>query len=46
MWALSYVTILMSNMVAVPLDKGLEIGELEDSLIRRIFLASLLRQVS
>ena len=34
MWALSYVTILMSNMIAVPLDKGLEIGELEDSLIR------------
>ena len=34
LWALSYVTILMSNMVAVPLDKGLEIGELEDSLIR------------
>jgi len=34
LWALSYITILMSNMVAVPLDKGLEIGELEDSLIR------------
>lgn len=34
LWALSYVTILMSNMVAVPLDKGLEIGELEDSFIR------------
>ena len=34
MWALSYVSILMGNMVAVPLDKGLEEGELEDSLIR------------
>lgn len=34
LWALSYVTILMSGMVAVPLDKGLEIGELEDSFAR------------
>lgn len=34
LWALSYITILMSNMIAVPLDKGLEIGELEESLIR------------
>ena len=33
-WALTYVTNLLGNMVSVPLDKGLQIGELELSLIR------------
>lgn len=33
-WALSYVTCLMGGMIAVPLDKDLELGELEESLIR------------
>lgn len=34
MWALSYLTILFGNMVAVPLDKDLEAGELENCLVR------------
>lgn len=33
-WALSYVTLLMGNMVAVPLDKGLTDIEIENSLIQ------------
>lgn len=33
-WALSYVTCLMGGMISVPLDKDLEFGELEESLIR------------
>ena len=33
-WALTYVTNLLGNIVSVPLDKGLQIGELELSLIR------------
>lgn len=33
-WALTYTTNLLGNMVSIPLDKGLMIGELEDSLIR------------
>ena len=33
-WTLSHITILLGNMVFVPLDKDLEYGELEDSLIR------------
>ncbi len=33
-WALTYVTNLLGNMVSVSLDKGLQIGELELSLIR------------
>ena len=33
-WALSYISILMGNMVAVPLDKGLTEIEIENSIIR------------
>ena len=33
-WALAYVTNLLGNIVSIPLDKGLQIGELETSLIR------------
>ena len=33
-WALTYVTNLLGNIVSIPLDKGLQIGELELSLIR------------
>ena len=34
MWVLSYLAVLYGNMVAVPLDKDLEIGELENCLVR------------
>ena len=34
LWCLSYITILMGGMIAVPIDKGLEEAELENSLIR------------
>ena len=34
MWCLSYLTVLMGGMIAVPIDKGLEEAELESSLIR------------
>ena len=33
-WALSYATSLLGNMVSIPLDKGLMLGELESSLVR------------
>ena len=33
-WTLSHLTILLGGMVFVPLDKDLEYGELEDSLVR------------
>ena len=33
-WALAYVTNLLGNIVSIPLDKGLQTGELETSLIR------------
>ena len=33
-WALSYVTNLLGDIVSIPLDKGLQVGELETSLIR------------
>ncbi|MCI8621192.1 MAG: AMP-binding protein [Clostridia bacterium] len=33
-WALSYVSILLGGMVAVPLDKGLTDVEIENSLLR------------
>lgn len=33
-WALSYATNLLGNMVSIPLDKGLMLGELESSLVR------------
>ncbi len=33
-WALSYISVLMGNMVAVPLDKGLTEIEIENSIIR------------
>lgn len=33
-WALSYISILLGNMVAVPLDKGLTPIEIENSIIR------------
>ncbi len=33
-WVLSYATNLMGNIVSVPLDKGLMLGEFESSLIR------------
>ena len=33
-WALAYVTNLLGNIISIPLDKGLQIGELETSLIR------------
>lgn len=33
-WALSYVSILLGGMVAVPLDKGLTDIEIENSLLR------------
>lgn len=33
-WAVAHLSILLGNMVSVPLDKGLQIGELESSLIR------------
>lgn len=33
-WALSYISILLGNMVAVPLDKGLTEIEIENSIIR------------
>ena len=34
MWCLSYLTVLMGGMIAVPIDKGIEEAELESSLIR------------
>ena len=34
LWRLSYLTCLMGDMISVPLDKDLEFGELEESLIR------------
>ena len=34
LWGLSYLTCLMGDMISVPLDKDLEFGELEESLIR------------
>lgn len=34
LWCLSYITLLMGDIVAVPIDKGLEEDELENSLIR------------
>lgn len=33
-WALSYVSILLGGMIAVPLDKGLTDIEIENSLLR------------
>ena len=33
-WALAHITNLLGNIVSVPLDKGLQLGELESSLIR------------
>lgn len=33
-WALSYVSILLGGMIAVPLDKGLTEIEIENSLLR------------
>ena len=33
-WALSYISILLGNMVAVPLDKGLTPIEIENSILR------------
>ena len=33
-WALGYATNLLGNMVSIPLDKGLMLGELESSLVR------------
>lgn len=33
-WALSYITILLGNMVAVPLDRGLTEVEIENCLVR------------
>lgn len=33
-WALGYITCLLGGFIAVPLDKDLEFGELEESLIR------------
>ena len=33
-WAVSHLSVLLGGMVSVPLDKGLQIGELENSLIR------------
>lgn len=33
-WALTHLTSLMGNMVSVPIDKELQLEELEDSLIR------------
>ena len=32
MWALSYLTILFGNMIAIPLDKDLEVGELKERI--------------
>lgn len=34
MWVLSYLASLYGNMVTVPLDKDLEVGELENCLVR------------
>ena len=33
-WALSYITLLLGNMLAIPLDKGLTEIEIENSIIR------------
>ena len=33
-WAVAHLSNLLGGIVSVPLDKGLQIGELEDSLIR------------
>ncbi len=33
-WALSYVSILLGGMIAVPLDKGLTDIEIENSILR------------
>ena len=33
-WAVAHLSNLLGNIVSVPLDKGLQIGELENSLIR------------
>lgn len=33
-WMVAHITNLMGGMVSVPLDKDLQVGELEDSLIR------------
>lgn len=33
-WALSYITTLLGNFIAIPLDKGLTENEIETSLIR------------
>lgn len=33
-WAIAHLSNLLGNIVSVPLDKGLQIGELESSLIR------------
>ena len=33
-WAVAHLSNLLGNIVSVPLDKGLQIGELENSLVR------------
>lgn len=33
-WAIAHLSNLLGNIVSVPLDKGLQIGELENSLVR------------
>lgn len=33
-WAIAHLSNLLGNIVSVPLDKGLQLGELENSLIR------------
>ena len=33
-WVLSFVTLLLGGIVAVPIDKDLEFGEFENSLVR------------